>query len=526
MKRWTALWLSAVLTVVMLTGMTGAVQVKASVDGFIFSANGDQSWTVSEYIGTDAEVVIPSSLDGMPVTAIGYNAFYGCEITSVTFPDTDIVVGRMAFLLCKSLKTVTLGRGRTILCDYAFDGCSALETVEVRGEISSLGVGVLARTAYLDNENNWDGDALYLGNSLAAVRESAVGSLAVREGTTVLADGVFANRTGLEDVTVPEGVTVIPTAAFEGCTSLKTVALPSTVQTIGYGAFYSCEALESVDLPEGLTSIGQVAFFRCRALKEIAIPSGVTVIDFQTFYDCRSLNRLTLSPDTTGIYHEAFFGCRSLEEVVIPDGVTVIGDRAFMDCFLLSRITVGDNVIQLGKEVLSGTAYQEHADNWHDGMLYLEDYLIEVDPDIGGVFTVPEGTTVIGGYAFWNCDVTEVIFPSSLRAVNNEVFEACKKLTAVYYRGTSAAWARVQIHPYNRVLRQMTVQCLGDRKAGDVTGDGVINTADSLRLYAAVSGSLALGVAERAVADQNADGVLNMTDALLLYGLISGRFIM
>ncbi len=49
------------------------------------------------------EVVIPPEIDGVPVTSIRYNAFYGCSnLTSVTIPDSVTSIGNMAFYECKS----------------------------------------------------------------------------------------------------------------------------------------------------------------------------------------------------------------------------------------------------------------------------------------------------------------------------------------------------------------------------------------------------------------------------------------
>ncbi|MBQ4143796.1 MAG: leucine-rich repeat protein, partial [Thermoguttaceae bacterium] len=62
---------------------------------------------ITKYTGSASSVTIPSSIDGLPVTSIGNEAFWCCKsLTSVTIPDSVTSIGNEAFWCCKSLTSV------------------------------------------------------------------------------------------------------------------------------------------------------------------------------------------------------------------------------------------------------------------------------------------------------------------------------------------------------------------------------------------------------------------------------------
>ena len=71
---------------------------------------------ITKYLGNDAEVVIPSEIDGKTVTLIDDDAFRNNEkLKSVKLPDTLIGIGVEAFAFCKSLESVNIPEGKVEL---------------------------------------------------------------------------------------------------------------------------------------------------------------------------------------------------------------------------------------------------------------------------------------------------------------------------------------------------------------------------------------------------------------------------
>lgn len=199
---------------------------KVPSTGFIFWEAGS-TYTLA-YLGdcTDADVIVPSTYNGKPVTRINRSVFYNkTYITSIEIPDSVTVIEDAAFADCTALESVILPKNLESIGSYLFDGCTSLESIKLP------------------------------------------------EGITYIGAEAFSRCTKLKEIEIPAGVKTIDNRAFGDCTALEKVTLNEGLETL-YG-FFRCTALKTIRIPASVTKIG-VAAFQGSKLEtiEFADPAG------------------------------------------------------------------------------------------------------------------------------------------------------------------------------------------------------------------------------------------------------------
>ncbi len=343
----------------------------------------------NEYAGFIKTVFVA---DG--ITSIGSNSFYVCvQVPLVTIPNSVTSIGDSAFSNCDSLASITIPDSVTSIGDYAFSGCTSLASITVDA-----------------NNANYSSDAN--------------GVLFNKDKTTLIQYPIGNTKTSY---TIPDSVTIIGYGAFSGCTSLANITIPDSVTSIGDSTFSNCDSLESVTFGENsqLTSIGDFAFAYCTSLASITFGenSQLTSIGSSAFSGCTSLASITIPVSVTSIGYSAFRSCDSLASITIPDRVTSIGDWAFSGCTSLACITIPDSVTSIGSGAFYNTAYYNDESNWLDGVLYIDNCLIDTKTDISGAYVINNDTRVIASGAFFSCDsLASITIPDSVTSIGDDAF--------------------------------------------------------------------------------------------------------
>ena len=159
------------------------------------------------------------------VTAIGRGAFSGSSITSVVIPNSIDSIAENAFIECRSLEEIVIGKGLRRIMDDAFRWCGNVKTVNI-----------VSGNPYFDSRDNCN-----------AIIEKPTNTLVIGFTTTKIPSSVkaignsaFYNNNYIESIDIPNGVEKIGQFAFSSCYGLRTLTLGKDVKGIGKGAFGSC----------------------------------------------------------------------------------------------------------------------------------------------------------------------------------------------------------------------------------------------------------------------------------------------
>ena len=284
---------------------------------------------VTDYSGSEADVVIPDYYQSRRVQKIGEHAFRDCAsadlIRSVYIPGSVTVIGWEAFA-STPIRSVHISNGTTHIEEGAFVECPQLESVSLPASVTYIGAAAFAGCPALTSINvSKENEKFYTvdGNLYNKVEKTLLQYLM---GKT---DESFA---------IPEGTEGIALGAFYGCQNLKRITVPSSITVIGESAFILCDSLESIEFLGNLTTIGRGAFMECSSLTSISIPNTVTTIEGGAFMFCSGLESVTIPDSVTYIGSDAFAYCRNLTSVIIGSGVTEIGARAFGESEALTSV--------------------------------------------------------------------------------------------------------------------------------------------------------------------------------------------
>lgn len=147
---------------------------------------------------------------------------------------------------------------------------------------------------------------------------------------------------------------------------------------------------------------------------------GTDLVIPETINNCR----------VTQISAYAFYGNENLKSVKIPDSVKIIEYSAFDSCVNLSKIELPKSLTEIGNFAFYNTAFYNDKNNWYNGVLYLDNYLITADSDIvKGSYTIKNGTKMISNSAFEYCErLTSISIPDSVDTFGFYAFNNCSSL--------------------------------------------------------------------------------------------------
>lgn len=248
------------------------------------------------------------------------------------------------------------------------------------------------------------------------------------EGSTITA------YTGTEaEVTIPETlggvkITALGDEAFYQNSRIEKVTIPSNITVIGKNVFYMCSNLNTVIMADSVTETDTGVFSYCRNLKTVKLSSGLKKINDQLFSQCSSLENIDIPSSVEEI--GKVFGGTAIKSIHIPSKVKIISSEAFCYATDLSKFSVSsdneyfytiDDVLYSTSMIVNGEVRQVTSK--------LHSY---PRGKIDTTYTVPDGVTEIGGYAFnGNKHIETVYLAESTIVINTSAFKGCTSLKMV-----------------------------------------------------------------------------------------------
>ncbi len=324
--------------------------------------------------------------------AIGSKAIYNRNLKDITFPDSLVHIGSLAFDSTIWLENQPVGPIYTGNVYYGY-----------KGEIP--------------------------------VKEA---DFSIKEGTKGIASMAFYGSDRIISVNIPSSVEAISTSAFSNCVNLKEVTIEdeSNLKYIGGAAFSSCSSLEVFDIPEGVEYLGNQAFYSSK-VAALHLPASLRWAGTRLADDCY-LKELTLEENNPYLYLD-------------KHGV-LYNESKTMLIYVLKASLPKEYTVESGCRWIRGYAFFEsniEKINFNEELEYIDIYAFKssklksvVLPDSvkaveTGAFSwcqieeidLGAGITEISSYMFsLNKTLKEIVIPSNVEILNSTSFEGCTLL--------------------------------------------------------------------------------------------------
>jgi len=135
-------FLILILLAIIFTSVLFSCEIKNNpaanpASDFEYTIDGDNV-TITKFIGTSEELIIPDKIDGKSVTTIGRMAFMYNNFTKIVIPDSVTTIEDHAFAYSVLLTTVTLSKNITTIDYSIFRDCGSLSSIIIPEGVTAI----------------------------------------------------------------------------------------------------------------------------------------------------------------------------------------------------------------------------------------------------------------------------------------------------------------------------------------------------------------------------------------------------
>jgi hypothetical protein len=226
--------------------------------------------TISKYLGSDMDVIVPAQINGIEVY----------DLDSFVFSESPANV---------NVKRVVLSEGIQKMELQALYLSNIQEVVlpsTMRGIDRAMFNGVARQVAVSpDNPFFFDIDGILFSRDDKKIHlvYFPPGHMAktykIPDGTTHVDWYAFTASKNLERVIMPDSVESLDYSAFKDCLNLCSVRLSPNIEVLREDIFYNCPALTDVRVSHKIKEVDPKAFFQCSKFKGINVQTRMSELE-------------------------------------------------------------------------------------------------------------------------------------------------------------------------------------------------------------------------------------------------------
>ena len=266
------------------------------------------NWAFYDCYIYNGNLIIPEG-----VKTIGTEAFHGCKSSSISFPNSLLSIGDLAFEYCNNLRSVYIPSSVNYIAGNVFRGCGNIQEI------------------YVDEENETydsrDGCNAIIKTDENMLISGCKNSIIPNTVESIIGGAFYG--LDITSIFIPSSVTNFYGNPFEGCKALTSIVVDEANEK--YDSRNGCNAIietatnkliagcANTIIPDGILTIGERAFINMSQITSMAIPNSVISIENSSFYDCKNLTTISCGENLSSIGTYVFAYCTGLEYIDLSE---------------------------------------------------------------------------------------------------------------------------------------------------------------------------------------------------------------